>query len=94
MAGEAGGVWAEMRAAPKAWEKAQAAKLDNAILDAGAEHTLGALKLAPWNLKAGLRRVVHVDKPHVVAGVLGVCVCACVDDGLLAGLLEVAQREH
>ena len=54
-----------LRAAPKAWEKAQDAKLDNAVLSPGAEDTLGALKLLPWKLSAGLWRVVQADSGDV-----------------------------
>ena len=77
-----------LRAAPKAWEKAWDAKLDNAVLVPGAEDALGALKLVPWKLSAGLWRVVQADNPGEVLGVLGMYV----DDGILAGLPEVVQR--
>ena len=77
-----------LRAAPKAWEKARDAKLDNAVLVPGAEDALGALKLEPWKLSAGLWRVVQADNPGEVLGVLGMYV----DDGILAGLPEVVQR--
>ena len=77
-----------LRAAPKAWEKARGAKLNNAVLKPGAEDKLGELALVPWNLTAGLWRVVRANNPGEVLGVLGMYV----DDGILAGLPEVVQR--
>ena len=77
-----------LRAAPKAWERARDQKLNNAILTAEAGHELGDLRLVPWDITAGLWRIVQTSKPDVILGVLAMYV----DDGLLAGAPEVVQR--
>ena len=77
-----------LRAAPKAWERARDQRLNYAVLKAEEGHELGDLKLIPWDITAGLWRIVQVDHPDKVAGVLAMYV----DDGLLAGEPEVVQR--
>ena len=77
-----------LRAAPKAWERARDQKLNNAVLTAEAGHELGDLRLVPWDITAGLWRIVQGSRPDVTLGVLAMYV----DDGLLAGVPEVVQR--
>ena len=77
-----------LRAAPKAWEEARDKKLNHAILNPEEGHAVGQLQLVPWNITAGLWRIVRCSDPDTIVGVLAMYV----DDGLVAGLDEVVQH--
>ena len=74
-----------LRRGPTEWERERDSKCNNACLTAQPGDHLGSLTLVPLDLSAGLWKVMAGDTTVGVA-------CCYVDDGLIAGTLEVIRR--